>query len=168
MSETYSFEDYCGIVDALRDENGCPWDRQQTHVSLKPCMINETAETIAAINYYEKTGDAENFCEELGDMLLQIVLQSRIASEEGLFTIQDVIQKASEKMIRRHPHVFGDKSIELPGAVAKEWEEIKRLEKAGMSDEEKRNREYEVFLAWHEMEDHFKKVLDKTCNSDYK
>lgn len=168
MKKQYSFEDYCRIVDALRDENGCPWDRQQTHVSLKPCMINETAETLAAINYYEKTGNADNFCEELGDMLFQVVLQSRIASEEGLFTIQDVIQMASEKMIRRHPHVFGDKSIELAGAVVKEWNEIKRLEKLGMSDEEKRDREREVYLAWHEMQEHLKKSLDKIDNSDYK
>ena len=64
--EKYDFEDYCGIVGALRGENGCPWDKAQTHGSLKPCMINETAEAVAAINLYEKTGKAGNLCEELG------------------------------------------------------------------------------------------------------
>lgn len=164
----YSFEDFCEIVAALRAENGCPWDREQTHQSLKPCMVNETAETVAAINLYEKTGKSNNFCEELGDMLLQIVLQSRIAEEEGLFTIQDVLRSASEKMIRRHPHVFGEASVSLAGEVVKGWDEIKRREKAGMTEEEVKMQKEAVLLAEYEMIQHLQKSLDKSRNNDYK
>lgn len=120
----YCFEDYVKIVRKLRAPDGCPWDRAQTHESLKPCMINETAEALAAIEVWQKTGDSGNLCEELGDMLLQVVLQSQIAAEEGLFDINDVVQSASEKMLRRHPHVFTENK-ELP-----DWEAIKRAEKA--------------------------------------
>lgn len=119
----YSFEDYIEIIKKLRAPDGCPWDRAQTHESLKPCMINETAEALAAIEVWQKTGDAGNLCEELGDMLLQVVLQSQIAADEGLFDVGDVVQAASEKMIRRHPHVFTENK-ELP-----DWETIKRAEK---------------------------------------
>lgn len=120
----YSFEDYIEIIKKLRAPDGCPWDRAQTHESLKPCMINETAEALAAIEVLQKTGDAGNLCEELGDMLLQVVLQSQIAADEGLFDIGDVVRAASEKMIRRHPHVFTENK-ELP-----DWETIKQAEKA--------------------------------------
>lgn len=164
----YDFEDFCRIVAALRAEDGCPWDRVQTHESMKPCMINETAEAVAAINIYQKTGNSRNFCEELGDMLLQVVLQSRIAEEEGIFTIRDVIQTISEKMIRRHPHVFGEKSVELAGEVIKEWDAIKQKEKSGMSEEEKQAQKYEVFLAEQEIVEHLQKSLDKYQNRDYK
>ena len=111
MTETYGFEDFCQIVSALRKkEGGCPWDLAQTHESLKPYMVSETAEALAAIDLYEQTKDASNLCEELGDMFFQVVMQSQIAAEEGLFTIDDVLQNVSEKMIRRHPHVFGEES----------------------------------------------------------
>lgn len=125
----YCFEDYVEIIKMLRAPDGCPWDRAQTHESLKPCMINETAEALAAIEVWQKTGDSGNLCEELGDMLLQVVLQSQIAAEEGLFDINDVVQAASEKMIRRHPHVFTE-NRELP-----DWEAIKREEKAQIPPE---------------------------------
>lgn len=107
MDRKITFDDYRGIIRALRDpEKGCPWDKAQTHESLKPCMIHEMTEAVAAVNLLSDTGDADNLSEELGDVLLQVVLQSQIAEEEGLFSLDDVIQKAGEKMIRRHPHVF--------------------------------------------------------------
>lgn len=125
MNKRYTFEDYINIIGRLRAPDGCPWDRSQTHESLKSCLVNETAEVLAAIDVWENTGDSDNLCEELGDLLLQVALHSQIASEEGLFTISDVIQNASEKMLRRHPHVFGkEKGQGLP-----DWEEIKRAEK---------------------------------------
>ena len=109
MAKTYDFDDFCQITEMLRKkEGGCPWDLSQTHQSLKPYMLSETAEAVAAIDLYEQTKDASNLCEELGDMLFQVVIQSQIAAEEGLFTINDVVQSISEKMIRRHPHVFGE------------------------------------------------------------
>ena len=114
MAKTYDFDDFCQITEMLRKkEGGCPWDLSQTHQSLKPYMLSETAEAVAAIDLYEQTKDASNLCEELGDMLFQVVIQSQIAAEEGLFTINDVVQSISEKMIRRHPHVFGEESYEL-------------------------------------------------------
>ena len=101
------FESFRQIIETLRSENGCPWDRAQTLESLKPCMVNEMTEAIAGIDLYRKSGNAENLCEELGDVLLQVVLLSQIAKEEGLFDIDDVIRKISKKMVHRHPHVFG-------------------------------------------------------------
>ena len=113
MAKTYDFDDFCQITEMLRKkEGGCPWDLSQTHQSLKPYMLSETAEAVAAIDLYEQTKDASNLCEELGDMLFQVVIQSQIAAEEGLFTINDVVQSISEKMIRRHPHVFGDTHVD--------------------------------------------------------
>lgn len=110
--EAGKFEAFRQIVSTLRSENGCPWDREQTFESLKPCMINEMTEAIAAINLYKEEKDAENLCEELGDVLLQVVLLAQIAQEEGLFQIEDVIRGISRKMIRRHPHVFHDPQME--------------------------------------------------------
>lgn len=110
--EAGQFEAFRQIVNTLRSENGCPWDREQTFESLKPCMINEMTEAIAAINLYKEEKDAENLCEELGDVLLQVVLLAQIAQEEGLFQIEDVIRGISRKMIRRHPHVFHDPQME--------------------------------------------------------
>lgn len=125
VKETYTFEDFVQIVRILRCENGCSWDREQTHESLKSCMMNEAAEVVEGIDLYQQSGDADNLCEELGDVLLQVVLHSQIGKEEGAFTLDDVIQGISEKMVRRHPHVFGQvKDGEQPS-----WEEIKRLEK---------------------------------------
>ena len=124
-------QELCAIVSRLRGEEGCPWDRAQTQRTLMPCMIDETAEVLAAVSLYERYSDAENFCEELGDLLFLVVLQSQIAKEQGLFDFTDVVQKINEKMIRRHPHVFGEKNgtEKNPG-----WEEIKRQEK-GTKDE---------------------------------
>lgn len=146
MSQDYgTMEEFCRIIAALRGENGCPWDRAQTLESLKPCMINEMTEALAAVDIYRSTGDAGNLCEELGDVLLQVVMQAAIAEEKGLFTISDVIRGVSEKMIRRHPHVFGEESAvaeaqEVPGR----WEAIKKAEKKGRSLQQE-EREKEAF-----------------------
>lgn len=126
-----SFDDFRRIIAKLRSEYGCPWDREQTHGSLKGTCIEEAAEIIGAINILERTGSADNLKEELGDLLLQVMLHAQIAEEEGLFTIEDVIQGISDKMIRRHPHVFGSMEISDAGDVVTNWAEIKKKEKSG-------------------------------------
>lgn len=125
----YTFQDFREIIEQLRGENGCPWDREQTHGSLKKCLTDEAQEVLEGIDIYESTGDWDNLCEELGDLLLQVMLHSVIAQEEGIFTIDDVIQGISEKMIRRHPHVFADGHAETAQDVLLTWEEIKAREK---------------------------------------
>ena len=130
MSEKkYTYEEFLQIIAALRSENGCPWDKVQTHDSLKSCMMEEAAELLASIRIYNKTGNPENMIEELGDVLLQVVMHAQIASEEGLFTMEDVINEVSRKMVRRHPHVFGTESADTPDEVIVNWEEIKKEEK---------------------------------------
>ncbi len=130
MSEKqYTYEEFLEIIAALRSENGCPWDKVQTHDSLKPCMMEEAAELLASIRIYNKTGNPENMVEELGDVLLQVVMHAQIASEEGLFTMKDVVNEVSRKMVRRHPHVFGTGSADTPDEVLVNWEEIKKEEK---------------------------------------
>ena len=125
------FERLQEIIAQLRGENGCPWDREQTHVSLKPACVEEAAEVVCGINILEKTGDAENLKEELGDLLLQVVMHAQIAEEENLFTMDDVIRGISEKMIRRHPHVFGTTEAQNSKEVLVNWESIKKREKKG-------------------------------------
>lgn len=127
------FERLQEIIAQLRGENGCPWDREQTHVSLKPACVEEAAEVVCGINILEKTGDAENLKEELGDLLLQVVMHAQIAEEENLFTMDDVIRGISEKMIRRHPHVFGTTEVQNSQEVLVNWESIKKREKKGKS-----------------------------------
>lgn len=123
-------EDFMDIVATLRSEHGCPWDKVQTHESLRPCMMEEAAELLASIRIYQQTGNADNMCEELGDILLQVALHSQIAKEEGLFTIEDVMTGISNKMLRRHPHVFGDQNTDDIDKIHKTWDEIKKEEKA--------------------------------------
>jgi tetrapyrrole methylase family protein/MazG family protein len=120
------------IIQKLRSKEGCPWDREQTHESLRNCLLEESYETIEAINNI----DTENLCEELGDILLQVALHSVIAEEQKEFTIQDVINGVSEKMIRRHPHVFGSVEVKDAEGVVKNWEEIKQKEKQESKAEE--------------------------------
>lgn len=127
----YTFDEFVNIIETLRSEHGCPWDREQTHESLRSCMMEEAAELLGAIRIYHQTGNAENMQEELGDILLQAVMHSVIAKEEGLFTIEDVISGISEKMIRRHPHVFANAEIKGNEALLQSWEEIKKQEKEG-------------------------------------
>ena len=119
------------IVETLRSENGCPWDRAQTHTSLKPEVIEEAAEVVSGINILDKTGDAENLKEELGDLLLQVMFHSVMAEEEGLFTFDDVCKVVSDKMVRRHPHVFEGVVYNSKEEQHAAWEEIKKAEKAG-------------------------------------
>ena len=128
------FEYFEQIIRMLRSPGGCPWDREQTHESLKPACIEEAAEVICGINIYEQTGNAENLKEELGDLLLQVVMHAQIAEEEGLFTLDDVIRTIHDKMVRRHPHVFGSMQVTDSGEVLANWEEIKAKEKEGKED----------------------------------
>lgn len=135
------------IVRRLRAEDGCPWDRAQTHDSLKAPCVEEAAEVVCGINILSATGNAENLREELGDLLLQVVFHACIAEEEGLFTLDDVIDTISEKMIRRHPHVFSGVTFESDEARHAAWEEIKAAEKAGKEWQEEYLKE-----AFHEAE----------------
>ena len=96
------FEEFENIIARLRAPDGCPWDREQTHMSLKKPCIEEAAEVICGINILDQTGDPDNLKEELGDLLMQVVMHARIAEEEGYFTMDDVIQTIIDKMIRRH------------------------------------------------------------------
>ena len=113
------------IIAELRGPNGCPWDKKQTHASLKKYLIEEAYELIEAIN----EEDIDHMIEELGDVLLQVLLHAQIGEDDGYFTIDDVIEGLSEKMIRRHPHVFGEIEAETEAEVLKNWQDIKREEK---------------------------------------
>ena len=117
--------DLAAIMDRLREEDGCPWDRRQTHESLKNYLIEEAYEVIEAI----ESGDDSNLKEELGDLLFQIIFHSRLAKEKGTFTLEDVLTEISEKMVRRHPHVFGADSLKDSDEVLEKWEQIKQKEK---------------------------------------
>ncbi len=119
------------IVAKLRAPGGCPWDREQTLESLKPCLVEECGEVLDAIDH----ADMDSLCEELGDLLLQIVFQCDICSESGHFDFEDVAAHITEKLIRRHPHVFGDVSVRDSGEVLKNWAEIKKGEKAEAGSE---------------------------------
>jgi len=130
-----SMDELRRIIARLRAEDGCPWDREQTHASLKTACIEEAAEVICGINMLEETGNPENLKEELGDLLMQVMMHAQIAEEEGLFTIDDVAKGISEKMIRRHPHVFGDVHVSGSEEVLRNWEQIKAKEKEGKADE---------------------------------
>jgi MazG family protein len=112
-------------MQKLRSSEGCPWDREQSFNSLLPYLIEESYEYIDAV----QSGDAKHMAEELGDLLLQVVFHAQIAKEEGKFTIEDVINEICEKMIRRHPHVFGDPQQSTTQSVLQKWEEIKNSEK---------------------------------------
>lgn len=125
------FEELQNIIAHLRAPDGCPWDREQTHSSLKAACIEEAAEVVCGINILEDTGNPDNLKEELGDLLLQVVMHAQIAEEEGLFTMDDIIQGISEKMIRRHPHVFGEETVSNSGEVLDKWNDIKKNEKTG-------------------------------------
>ena len=109
MEKADTFDSVMDIVRTLRGENGCPWDRVQTHESLERCMIEETYEAVEGIHILRDTGDGENLCEELGDVVFHVAFHSVLAEEEGLFTAEDVFKGICKKMIHRHPHVFGRK-----------------------------------------------------------
>lgn len=124
MASKDSLSELMEVIRELRSEDGCPWDRKQTHESLRPYMLEEAYEVIEAIDQ----GDTANLREELGDILLQVALHSVIAEEKDEFTLEEVVHEVSEKMIRRHPHVFGTSEENCIDGVALNWEDIKRKE----------------------------------------
>jgi MazG family protein len=124
---TDHFAKLCDIVAKLRAPGGCPWDREQTHESLLPATIEEAYEVAEAA----RSKNNAHFREELGDLLLLVVMHAEIASESGQFKIDNVVAAITEKLIRRHPHVFGESNARDSGAVLKQWEAIKRQEKKG-------------------------------------
>jgi tetrapyrrole methylase family protein / MazG family protein len=126
MADQRSIDRLLDIVARLRGEGGCPWDRKQTLETLKPYLIEESYEVLDAID----SGDPGHHAEELGDVLLQVVLQSRIREEQGEFAFDDVAEHIAEKLVRRHPHVFGDVTVSGPDEVVRNWEAIKAEEKA--------------------------------------
>ena len=113
------------IIDTLRSPNGCKWDREQTHATLKRNMLEEAYEAVDAIN----DNDPKHLKEELGDVLLQVVLHAQIAKEDGDFTIEDVAKTLNEKLIHRHPHVFGDVKVQNTQEILDNWEKLKKEEK---------------------------------------
>ena len=126
LGEGTSFESFAEIVAHLRAPNGCPWDREQTHGTLRKHLLEESYEAISAID----SGDFVDMREEFGDLLLQVVLQSQIATEEGQFNINEVIQGIYSKIVRRHPHVFGDLKLEDVDGVLANWEKLKEKERS--------------------------------------
>ena len=114
-----------GIVATLRSENGCQWDREQTHQSLRPNMLEEAYEAVDAID----DNDMKHLREELGDVLLQVVLHAQIAKDEGDFDIEDVAKELSDKLVHRHPHVFGDTKVSSTDEILDNWEQLKKEEK---------------------------------------
>lgn len=126
MGEGTSFEAFAEIVAHLRAPNGCPWDREQTHQTLRKHLLEESYEAISAID----SGNFVDMREEFGDLLLQVVLQSQIANEEGQFNINEVVQGIYSKIVRRHPHVFGDVEVEDVDGVLANWEKLKEKERS--------------------------------------
>jgi MazG family protein len=121
------FTELVALQARLRSATGCPWDREQTHESLRKFLIEETYEVLDAL----ESGDSREFASELGDLLLQVIFHAILAEESGKFTISDVIESVHTKMVRRHPHVFGDATAATSAVVLKNWEQIKREERAG-------------------------------------
>ena len=119
------FEKLAAVQARLRAPDGCPWDREQTHASLRTYLIEEAYEVLEAL----ESGDDAKFAEEMGDLLLQIVFHSEIAKEEGRFDVSDVIREVHDKMVRRHPHVFGEKRAKDSAEVLKNWEQLKKEER---------------------------------------
>ena len=130
-SDHYTWDDLIEVMARLR--RSCPWDREQTHESLVPYLIEETYEVVDAIEGHSD-GD---MCEELGDLLLQIVFHAQLATERGKFSIADVVDSLSNKMIRRHPHVFGDQAVSSVAEVWQNWEALKALEPTGLTRQSK-------------------------------
>ncbi len=124
-----TFQGLRRLVSTLRGPEGCPWDRVQTHRSLRPFILEEACEVLEAID----EDDPKRLCEELGDLLLQVVLHTQIAEESRQFRMGDVIASIAEKLVRRHPHVFGDAVAETPEAVVEQWDDLKRRERQGLT-----------------------------------
>ena len=124
LKDSYTLDDLFDILTALRGENGCPWDKIQTHESLKKCLIEEAYETIDALD----SGDDKMFANELGDVLLQVAFHSQLAAERSAFNFDDVLYELCTKLITRHTHVFGDVSAKDPEAALANWEKNKNKE----------------------------------------
>ena len=120
-----AFKELTAIVDTLMSENGCPWDKVQTHDTLKPYLVEEVYETLEALD----KGNPDDIKDELGDLLYQILFHAKIAAQKKEFDIGDVVESISEKMVRRHPHVFKEGKLDTPDQVVDQWEEIKKTEK---------------------------------------
>ncbi|MBE6827795.1 MAG: nucleoside triphosphate pyrophosphohydrolase [Ruminococcaceae bacterium] len=133
FKEKYTIDDLLRIMEILRSDEGCPWDREQDHKSIKSSLIEETYEVIEAIN----KDDSVLMCEELGDVLLQVVFHSQLAKEEKAFSFEDVCDGVCKKMIERHPHVFGNVEVKDSSEVLVNWEEIKSRSKNRKSVSEK-------------------------------
>ena len=132
------FDNLVKVISQLREE--CPWDKEQTHESLSKHLIEEAYELLDSLaELSEEEESYRNLNQELGDLLLQILLHSKIASEKGYFSIVEVIQSLNEKLIKRHPHVFGDVELETPKDVEKQWEKIKQEDKNSVFDDINKN-----------------------------
>ena len=131
LGEGTSFESFAEIVAHLRAPNGCPWDREQTHDTLRKHLLEESYEAITALD----SGDFADMREEFGDLLLQVVLQSQIANEEGQFNVNQVVHGIHSKIVRRHPHVFGDVKLDGVDGVLANWEKLKEKERKDKKQE---------------------------------
>jgi len=137
LTEGTAFESFHEIVAHLRAPNGCPWDREQTHQSLRIHLLEESYEALEAID----SGDFASMREEFGDLLLQIVLNAQIASEEGQFNMNDVVKGIHDKIVRRHPHVFGDVEVDGVKDVLTNWERLKEKERKDKGGESKKKKD---------------------------
>jgi MazG family protein len=135
MSE--KFDELINVMARLRAPGGCPWDAEQTYASLSQYLLEECYETFDAIQEADRTGDTTNLREELGDVLLQVVFHSTIAAEKGDFTIDDVTEGVTEKLILRHPHVFGEAQLKTAHDVLSNWDELKRAQQKASGKIEK-------------------------------
>lgn len=127
------FDSLVQVIRDLRGPEGCPWDKEQTHQTLTPYAIEETFEMVEAI----ESGDDAHMCEELGDVLFQVVLHAQLANERNAFNINDVVDSITSKIVRRHPHVFSDTKVENASEVLKNWDEIKKAEKKNKPEKKK-------------------------------
>jgi tetrapyrrole methylase family protein/MazG family protein len=125
-SELALYEELRGIVARLRAPDGCPWDREQTHASLRPYVIEEAYEVVAVLD----SGEVRRLPEELGDVLFQVLLHTQLAEEAGEFDMSEVLGGLSAKLVRRHPHVFGDVKLETSDQVIDQWDELKKAERS--------------------------------------
>ncbi|MBO7392134.1 MAG: MazG family protein [Verrucomicrobia bacterium] len=132
-NDLQDIENLLRIMARLRSPDGCPWDREQNHQTIAPDLLEESAELLEAI----ETHDDEGMLEELGDLLLQIVFHSQLARERNAFDFHDVVRVLSEKLIRRHPHVFGNSNAKDIDVIWEQWERIKKEEKSGTDHERK-------------------------------
>lgn len=135
-SDLKSFSSLIEIVAALRGPDGCPWDKEQTHQSLTPYAVEEVFEFVETV----ETNDDKAMKEELGDVLFQVVLHAQLAQERKAFTIEDILLELNEKMVRRHPHVFGETKVNTSEQVLQNWEAIKKAEKSN----KKKNEHFEI------------------------